>query len=133
MTTQAPQSYRDVPVEQRQSAAPARYANVVLGIWLFLSAFIWPHYSSSQTNTWIVGLLIAAAGLIALRNTNVRFANTALAVWLAVSTLFFWPAVVATYWNNLIVAVFVFALSLVAGGGRNAPGTTGYGTTGRRI
>ena len=115
MTTQAPQSYRNVPIERRQSAAPARYANIVLGIWLFLSAFAWEHYPASRTNTWVVGLLIAVVGLIALRSPSARWGNTVLALWLAASTLLLWPAVTATFWNNLIIAALVFALSAVNG------------------
>lgn len=130
MTTRAPESFRGVPVESRQSAAPARYANVILGIWLFISAFAWQHQSAARTNTWVVGLLIAVVGLIATRSPSARYANTALAVWLAISTLFVWPVVEATYWNNLIVAAAVFAVSLVSGSGR---GPAEINTAGRRL
>lgn len=131
MTTRAPESFRGVPVESRQSAAPARYANVILGIWLFISAFAWQHYSASQTNTWVVGLLIAVVGLVAARSPSAGYANTVLSVWLAISTLFVWPVVAATYWNNLIVAVGVFALSLVSGSGRGPAELSS--TAGRRL
>lgn len=130
MTTRAPESFRDIPAESRQAAAPARYANVLLGIWLIVSAFAWQHYSASQTNTWIVGSLIAVTGLVSLRNPSARYGNTALSIWLAVSTLFVWPVVAATYWNNLIVAALVFTLSLMS---RSRPGALGVGTADRRL
>lgn len=114
MTTQAPESYREVPVQQRRSVVQARYGNVVLGLWLAASAFAWQHYPTSQTNTWVVGVLIAAAALIAPRSRGMRWATPALASWLAASTLLLWPVTTATLWNNMIVAVLVFALSLVS-------------------
>lgn len=114
VTTQAPESYREVPVQQRRSVVQARYGSVVLGLWLAASAFAWEHYSASQTNTWAVGVLIAAAALIAPRNRSMRWVTPALAIWLAASTLLFWPVSTATLWNNMIVAALVFALSLVS-------------------
>ncbi len=63
----------------------ARIVNIVLGIWLFVSAFIWPHSYAQMTNTWIVGLLCVAFALIAMRVPEVRYLNTLLAVWLFIS------------------------------------------------
>ena len=94
----------------------ARAVNLVLGVWLFISAFLWPHGTASATNTWIVGLLIAIAGLIALRMPWLRWIDTALAVWLFLSTLAMPGATRGTLWNNLIVAVLVFLTSLVPEG-----------------
>lgn len=123
MTTQAPESFREVPVQQRRSVVQARYGNVVLGLWLAASAFAWEHYSSSQTNTWVVGVLIAAAALIAPRHWTMRWATPVLCLWLAASTLLFWPVTTATLWNNMIVAVLVFALSLVSTTPRSVAGS----------
>lgn len=120
MTTPAPQSYRDVPMDQHRPAASARYVSIALGIWLFLSAFVWKHHPASQINTWVVGLLIAIIGLVALGNPRARWGNMVLAFWLAASTLLFWPAAGATFWNNLIVAALVLALSGVGGTARGA-------------
>lgn len=113
MTTQAPSSYREVPTT---SARPGpRYANIVLGAWLFLSAFLWTHYDGSFTNTWLVGALIAAFAIGALRAPALRWVNTALSAWLILTTLFAWPALTGTLWNNVLVGVLVFILSLMSG------------------
>lgn len=105
----------------RRSYARARLANVVLGVWLFASAFVWDHYASSQTNTWVVGLLICGSSLVALRHSTARWANTALAAWLFTSTLLLIrPMHVSTVWNNLLVAGCVFTFSLFARGGLTA-------------
>ena len=46
---------------------PARTLNIALGVWLFISAFLWPHTSAQFTNTWICGALTVAFSLIAMR------------------------------------------------------------------
>lgn len=102
---------------------------IALGAWLFLSAFLWPHGTGSATNSWIVGLLIVIASLVALRMPWMRWVNTALAVWLFLSTLAIPDTTRGTLWNNLIVALLVYLASLVPGGlypmlrrpGRGAP------------
>lgn len=89
-----------------------RWISLVLGVWLFISAFLWPHSPASYTNTWVVGALIALAALGALFSPPVRWANTVLAIWLFISTLVIDHVTVATAWNNAIVAVVVFFVSL---------------------
>lgn len=89
---------------------------IALGAWLFVSAFLWPHGTASGTNSWIVGLLIVIASLIALRMPWMRWVETALAIWLFLSTLAMPGATRGTLWNNLIVALLVFLVSLVPEG-----------------
>ena len=96
-------------------ANSARYWNVIIGIWLFISAFVWAHTPAQQTNTWLCGLLCIAFALWASAAPAVRYLNTALAVWLFISV---WalPAVsAATVWNNIICSVLIFVISLIPG------------------
>lgn len=95
------------------TGAAARYASIVAGVWLFLSAFLWEHSGASRTNTWIVGLLMVIFAAVALRAPMARFANTALSLWLFFSTLTIFHLQSITLWNNLTVAAIVFLLSLV--------------------
>jgi uncharacterized membrane protein len=92
----------------------ARYLNVIVGIWLVVSAFMWPHSESQMTNAWVVGALAAIFAIIAAtRREDVRYLNTALAVWLFIS-IFVLPTVsVATLWNHGIVAAVMFVVSLI--------------------
>jgi hypothetical protein len=39
------------PAINKQSVSWPRVANIVLGIWLFLSAFLWLHSAAQMTNT----------------------------------------------------------------------------------
>ena len=97
----------------------ARAANVILGIWLFISAFIWPHSVSQFNNTWILGVLCVAFALIAMAIPQARYLNTALAIWLFASVWVLPRLSTATAWNNALVAVAIFFFSLV---GAEVPG-----------
>jgi hypothetical protein len=90
-----------------------RIVNIILGVWLFISAFTWMHTPAQLTNTWIVGVLSAAIAALALADSRLRYANTALAIWLFFSTLFLPAVAAATVWNNVIVAIVMFFMSLV--------------------
>ncbi len=94
---------------------PARTLNVIIGVWLFVSAFTWRHTPASFTNTWILGLLVAIFALIAMRTLAARFVNTALSVWLFIAAFALPHATVATVWNNALCAIAIFILSLVPG------------------
>ena len=102
------------------SSRIARAVNVILGVWLFISAFVWPHTTAERGNTWILGVLCVAFALIALREPSVRWLNTALAVWLFISVWALPHANLGTMWNNALVAIAVFVVSLVPGRGERA-------------
>ncbi len=89
------------------------YLNGVLGAWLFTSTFVWQHNHNAMSNTWIVGFLMAFTAVVAANAPAVRWFNTVLAVWLALSTLAMSDIRPATYWNNMIVAVVAFVLSVL--------------------
>jgi hypothetical protein len=91
----------------------ARYVNLVLGIWLFISAFVWHHSQAQFTNTWIMGIIVAVVAVIALSVPAVRYVNTLAGAWLIISGFALPKATYGTTWNNVIVGVIVVALSLV--------------------
>jgi hypothetical protein len=95
-----------------ESARP-QYLNIILGIWLFISAFIWPHAPALRTNTWILGIIITAVSVVALRTPAARGVNAVAAAWLFFSSLAMTHVSVGTVWNNVLVAIAVFVLSLV--------------------
>jgi hypothetical protein len=99
----------------------ARYANVVLGLWLFCSAFLWSHNPSSRNNTWLVGLFVATSAIVAVASTGVRRLTSTLALWLLFTTVLVYPERPLTFWNNLVVAFFIFGMSLLPLAGRGGP------------
>jgi hypothetical protein len=91
----------------------ARLVNAALGVWLFISAFAWPHSMAQRTNTWIVGILTVAFSLSATNKPQMRYLNTILAIWLFISAWALPHVSAATVWNNVLVAIAIFVLSLV--------------------
>lgn len=94
-------------------ANAARWVNLVLGSWLFVSAFLWPHARHAQTDTWFVGLLMATFAATAMAVPGARRLNALLAVWLFGSTLLLARGDMLTLLHNCFVAIAVFAFSLV--------------------
>ena len=99
-----------------------RIVNIVLGIWLFVSAFLWPHSYAQMTNTWILGVLCVAFALIAMRVPEARYLNAVLAVWLFVSVWALPFISSGTRWSNALTAIAIFFVSL-APGYLGGPGT----------
>lgn len=91
----------------------ARWVNAILGVWLFISAFVWPHTGPAQTNTWICGVLAFVFALGAMAAPGIRWLNTLLAIWLFFATWAIYHLTAGTLWNNMIVAVVIFCLSFV--------------------
>jgi hypothetical protein len=114
-----------VPVERGPAVrgTSPRIINVVLGVWLFISAFLWPHTQAQMTNTWIVGVLCVVFALVAMAVPGVRYLNTLLAIWLFISAWALPTMSTGTIWNNVLVAIALFILSLVP----SAPGTAAPG------
>ncbi len=118
----------DTALEDRRTTDAttwARVVNCLIGIWLIISAFVWPHNNAEQLDTWILGIWIAAFSLMALRQPAARWLNTLAAIWLFFSTLAIHRTQPATTWNNVIAAIVVFALSLVGVTGSRPHGTRG--------
>jgi len=92
-----------------------RWINLLIGIWLIISAFAWQHGAGARASTWILGALIALASIWALFMPGARFLSTVFAIWLFFATLVVYHASSATVWNNLLAAVVVFVLSLIPG------------------
>lgn len=90
-----------------------RWINLALGIWLFVSAFAWPHTHQQYVNALIVGTLYTAIAAVALHAPQVRFLNVALSLWLAFSAHLFPTLHATTSWNSLIVALLVLVVTLM--------------------
>ena len=91
----------------------ARIVSLMLGVWLVVSAFAWPHARVQMTNTWVVGAMSAIFALVAMALPWLHYANTLLAIWLFVSTWALPGFHAQTLWNNVLVSVAMFVVSLV--------------------
>ena len=99
----------------------ARIANIILGVWLVLSSFIWRDTAAEFANAWIVGVVIVLVSLAAFWAPNLRHVNCAMAGWLFLSAWWMRWQRTATFWNTVVVAVLVFAFSLIPTPGESEP------------
>lgn len=91
----------------------ARTLNLILGAWLFVSAFLWTHTPLDRVSCWTVGVGVIVFATAAMSVPAARWANTALAVWLFISAFALPHVHAGTRWNEVLVALAVFFLSIV--------------------
>jgi hypothetical protein len=124
-----------VGVGQERGAAmgnmEARYANIGLGIWLFASAFIWPHSSAQMTNTWVTGVITVIVGIVSIGAPRWRYINTIVGAWLIISGFALPRVTGGTFWNNLLVGIAILLVSLVVSSSADA--VTGLGRRERAV
>src|SRR5579883_2620360 len=96
---------------KKQNAA--RILNVVLGVWLFISAFAWPHTYAQMTNTWVLGVLCVIFAIVAMFVDQARYLNTLLAIWLFISAWALPTESPGTVWNNVLCSIAIFIVSLI--------------------
>ncbi len=99
----------------------ARWINLAVGAWLFISAFLWSHTSAQYTNSWLMGVVTVVIALSAVGAPGVRFLNTAAGVWLVISAFVLPTMSMATRWNNFIVGVVIGILSLAGASSNVTP------------
>jgi hypothetical protein len=98
------------------SGTVARVLNAILGLWLFVSVFLWPDTSAQRANIALVGLFVALTALSAWtvgQRPRLRLINACLGAWLLFSIAAFPPRNIETKINSAIVGVLVFLLALV--------------------
>jgi SPW repeat-containing protein len=89
-----------------------RVLNVIIGIWLVISAFLWSHGHFQTNNTWICGVLCAVFAVAAGSRGWSRYLNTLLAIWLFISTWVVSDISPRSTLNNLAVSIAIFVLSI---------------------
>jgi hypothetical protein len=90
-----------------------RLINVVLGVWVVISALVWRRSGGSFINNIVTGIVIIVSALAAIRRPELRFVNAAAGIWL-VASLFAWPNYSSPMvWNDAIVGAGVALVSLV--------------------
>jgi hypothetical protein len=100
---------------------PARTLSLILGLWLFVSAFAFQRPPPAFTNAWVVGLAAALAAITAMTRAPARYANTALAAWLVVSAFALPHRSPASFWHDVAMGLVMLLLSLVPGTIRPMP------------
>ncbi len=102
-----------------------RLINVSLGVWLFVSAFLWPESRAQANNTWISGVLCVVFSIASMGVPRARYLSSALAVWLFVSAWLLPIHHIATLWNNVLCSIAIFVVSLAPSDTTALPGGLG--------
>jgi hypothetical protein len=90
-----------------------RIVNLVLGVWLFLSSFIWEHADPQFLNSFTSGLVLSILGMAAgERRPLARLITGQIGLWLIAST-FLLPTEAATRVNHWLVGLLVMAMSVL--------------------
>ena len=92
-----------------------RIFNVLLGTWLFISAFVWPHSPAEAAFTMTCGVLSVVFALATIYHNGFRYLNAGLAVLLFVSTLVLTGWRGPTMWHNAVIAIGLFVVALFGG------------------
>lgn len=85
---------------------------MALGAWLFVSAFVLPHGSTTGFNDVVCGLVIVTFGACTLYAPAFRYFNTGTALYLGVSAALLFGTSPVGRANEALVAAAVFAISL---------------------
>jgi hypothetical protein len=90
----------------------ARIFNVLLGTWLFLSAFGWPHTPAQGMTALICGALTMLTALVSIFYPRVRYLTAIVAVVLFVGSLATAGRYDRTFWHNAVIAIGIFVVAL---------------------
>ena len=99
----------------------ARWFNMVMGGWLFISAFVWTHTPAQFNNAWLVGAATVVVAAIGLRVPQLRLVNALLALWLFISAWVLPFGLPGTFWNHVVISVAMFIAALTPGTGQGLP------------
>jgi hypothetical protein len=90
-----------------------RYINLLLGVWLFASAFLWPHSGDAAAASWIMGASIAMNAFAAIWAPPARYFNALLGLLSLAWHITAASNQTATLVHGAVVSGLVILLSLV--------------------
>jgi hypothetical protein len=90
----------------------ARIFNVLIGTWLFLSAFAWPHSHGQFLATVICGAVTVLVSLASIYFGGLRYFVAVIAVMLFVTSVTSATRWDTTFWHNGIVAISIFVAAM---------------------
>jgi hypothetical protein len=86
----------------------------MIGAWLLVSGFSWPHSRFEVSNLILVGVLAPLFSWLSTKRDWPRYVSAASGVWLILTTLRFGTAAHITIVHNLIMGASIFVANLVA-------------------
>lgn len=93
-----------------------RIFNALIAIWLFATAFIWPHTHLAKEVTIVAAVLTFVLSILSMSVRGARHLNAVVAVLLFLSALTLPSLTRATTWNNAVIAIAILVAALVDSG-----------------
>lgn len=87
----------------------ARIFNVLMGVWLFASAFILPQGRVQFASTALCGTLAALFAVFTNYDLRSRYASAAVGALVVVLAFAFHPLGSATFWHNGVMGISIAA------------------------
>jgi hypothetical protein len=100
----------------------ARVTTILLGVWLFMSTFLWRHHPDQVINGWVCGLFTIMFAAMAIAQPMVRFLGAAFALWIFFSAWVVPSLNIATVFSNAISGALIFGLSMAPNQAHNESG-----------
>lgn len=100
----------------RERFALSNAVNLILGGWIFMSAFLWPHSEVQRFNAIIAGGLAAIFALLSSTRTRARvvhYLSAAVGAWLFWFAWFFSSRNLATAYNEMAVGLAMFCFAIL--------------------
>ena len=89
-----------------------RILNALIGVWLFFTAFMWPHAHGQFMVTLVASILTFALAILSIYSAAARYINVVVSIMLFLASLSLPHYTRATLWNNTICAVGIFVAAL---------------------
>jgi hypothetical protein len=93
-----------------------RIFNALIGIWLFATAFMWPHAQAEFVVTVVAAILTFALAILAMYTRAAHYMNALVGILLFLSALALPTLTRTTTWHNAVIAIAIFVASLVDNG-----------------
>jgi hypothetical protein len=89
----------------------ARIFNVLMGLWLFISAFVLPQAGTQIASTAICGALVAMSAALTSYNLRSRYVTATLGALIVVLAFAVHPLGSATFWHNGVMGISIAVAS----------------------
>jgi len=100
----------------------ARVTTVLLGVWLFMSTFLWQHHPDQVINGWVCGLFTILFAAMAIAQPMMRHLGAAFAVWIFFSAFVVTSVSLATVISTAVAGALIFGLSMAPNQPHNESG-----------
>src|SRR5262245_50682996 len=90
----------------------AQVLNVLVGVWLFFSAFAWPHTHAQMTNAVLGAIACGILAVLGFFFGPARYLGAALGVWVFLSAFLLPTQSRVTLWNDSLIGIAMFVTFL---------------------